>query len=362
MSQIDWTDSSTTPEGSEHRSSSSWRHYPWGTQVEFEGYKATFPARNGRVYGQINNAVRFKSGDLLFNVHPDNICYLFSQEIKRFTYVFELNWGPGTLLWSVAPDRNGNVFCTLSGIRTGTSITDAAFGNWGGIVVVNPRKHLLKTIAERGEIVDPYSIQVRPDGKLVIADFADFGGSGRIYSVDSVTGSIEILARGKYLLDPTCAFIDGENVLWIANGDQENQDGEIIALDLSTGERKTVYPREGNMSGALLGVYPVDDDYIIATKNEWDQRTHSAVILINKKTGEAEKLLQATNESPQFFSNIGSVLGTRLFTAECCNRELIEFDLRERKVIHRYDLSPIMHGHLGMRNSFDAISGVYAIP
>lgn len=355
-------DESVPPSQPVTRIRPQWTYFPWGTTVSYEGFQASFPSRYGRVYGQINNAVRFKSGDLLFNVHPDNICYHFSQQTKRFTYVFELDWGPGTFLWSVAPDRNGNVYCTLSGIRTAPPIVDADFGNWGAVAVVNPRKHMLKTIIEQGPIVDPYSIQI-VGSKLVIADFASFGGSGRVYTVDVLTGAVQILAEGDYLLDPTTAFIDDDDVLWIANGDQDHQDGEVVAIDLSSGQRRVVYPKQGPMSGALLGVFRAHDTrHVIATKNEWSQRTKSAVMLINKKTGKSKTLLSASEDEPKFFSTIGCVIGSTLWVAECCDRELLEFDLKQDRILNRYDLTPIMGGHRGMRNSFDAISGLYAVP
>jgi hypothetical protein len=340
-----------------------WNYTTKKTEVTFDGFTATFPPPTSRIYGQINKAVRFKSGDLLFNVHPTNVCFHFSQATKRFTYVFELDWGPGTFLWSVLPDQFGNVFCTLSGMRTAAPIVDSDFGNWGGIIAVNPRKHAMRTIAERGTVVDPYGLQLLPDGRLLVTDFTGFGASGTIYAVDPLNGHLEVLAQGNYLVDPTTSFIDDNQVLWIANGDQNGQDGEILSLDLKTKNLSTVFPRQGPMSGALLGVSKSHDPrFIIATKNEWDQRVKSAVMLIEKATGAATNLLQASEDNPQFFSTICCVVGTTLWTAECCNRELIEYDLARRVVLNKFDLTPIMGGYRGMRNSFDAISGFYAVP
>lgn len=359
----------TSATGSETNSPSSsaplpqWTFAADRTEVAFDGFRGSFPPLSNRVYGQINNAVRLAPGDLLFNVHPDNICYQFSPKTGAFTYVFELDWGPGSFLWSVRPDKHGNVFCTVSGMRTAPPIVDADFGNWGAVAVVNPRQHALRTIAERGKVVDPYSVQILDDGRLLVADFAGFSGSGNIYTVDPVSGHIDILAEGPFLTDPTSAFLDGDGILWIANGDQVKQDGEILAVDTKTGDTRTVYSRQGNMSGALLGVFPSHDErYVLATKNEWDQRVHSAVLLIEKATGAAQPILSATQDSPKFFSNVGAVIGNTLWTAECCDRELIEFDLQSLKEIKRHDLRPIMGGHRGMRNSFDAISAVYAVP
>src|SRR5262249_42967087 len=188
-------------------------------------------------------------------------------------------------------------------MHTPPPITDAEFGNWGGIAVVNPRKHILRTIVERGAIVDPYSIQVLGDGKLLIADFSSFGNSGQVYTVDPGTGAVKIMAASSNLIDPTSAFMDDDNVLWIANGDQDNQDGEILELDLVSQQQRVVFPKQGAMSGALLGVAKAHDDgYVIGTKNDWDQRTKSKVMLIEKKSGAAKPLLSGSEDVPQFFS------------------------------------------------------------
>jgi hypothetical protein len=124
-----------------------------------------------------------------------------------------------------------------------------------------------------------------------------------------------------------------------------------------------LFARQGRMSGALLGVCKSHDPrYVIAIKNEWDRRVHSVILLIEKATGMAIPLLAASEDNPQFYSTISCVIGNTLWTEECCNRELIEFDLVAKKVRQKYDMSPIMGGHLGMRNSFDAVSGFYPVP
>lgn len=343
-----------------------WEFSRTATTVSFDGFTAEFPPPTNRVYGQVNDAVRFASGDLLFNVLPDNICYHFSQRTKKFTFVFELHWGPGALLWSVCPDRNGNIFATISGMRTAPPITDVRLGNWGAIVAVNPRKRAMRTLAERGQVVDPYSLQVLPDGRLLTADFSGFrgeGSAGRVYFVDPFCGDIEVVAEGANMVDPTSAFIDAQGQLWVANGDQDQQDGEVLCFDLATGGSRVVFPRQGRMTGALLGVYPShDEEFLLATKNEWSNRTRSCVMLIDKSSGVGEKILTADDDNPRFYSTIGCTVGSTLWIAECVNRELIEYDLVERAIRATYDLSPIMRGHRGMRNSFDAVSAFYAVP
>jgi hypothetical protein len=340
----------------------TWNHTPVGSVLSYDGYRASFPSRGGgRIYGQINKAVRFEKGDLLFNVHPSNVCYHFSPKTKRFTYVFELEWGAGTMLWSVMPDAQGNVYCTLSGMKTTGPVVDAAFGNWGGIVVVNPRKHLLHKIIEAGTVVDPYSLQLLPDGRLLVADFCGFGRPGRVYKVEPATGGLEVVL-GEGLTDPTTAFEDSDGTLWIANGDQDEQDGELLAISKHK-KRRVVYPRQGPFSGALLGVCRAnDEEHVIATKNEWDERVHAKLFLIRKSDGRAEVLIQADEDNPMFFTNINAVVGDSLWFCECVNKELVQFDMKGRAVLAKYDLSPLMFGHRGMRNSFDSISGVYAVP
>lgn len=339
-----------------------WRQSRAERQVSFDGFTASFPPPTNRIFGQINSAVRFAPGDLLFNVIPDNICYHFSQVTRKFTYVFELDWGPGSFLWSVRPDRHGNVFASMSGMRTPPPITDASFGNWGGIIVVNPRKHAMRTLAERGTVVDPYSLQLLPDGQLLVCDFAGFGGSGRIYTVDALTGQLNVLVEGDFLRDPTSAYIDDGGTIWIANGDQTAQDGEVLCVERS-GARRIVSPSQGEMTGALLGVFPAHDPkYLLATKNEWANRTKTCILLVEKSSGTSKPILTADEDNPKFFSTLGCVIDDKLWIAECVGRELLEVGLPGGEVLNRIDLRPIMGGHCGMRNSFDSISAIYAVP
>ncbi|MBZ9803456.1 hypothetical protein LB564_17000 [Mesorhizobium sp. ES1-6] len=221
----------------------------------------------------------------------------------------------------------------------------------------------MRTLIERNLVVDPYSIQILADGRLLICDFGGFEGSGRVYTVEPLNGHLQVVVEGANLIDPTSAFMDGDGQIWIANGDQNDQDGEVLCFDPAAGTQRVVYPREGNMSGALLGVFPAHDpDFLLATKNEWANRVNTCVLLINKVDGTARKILSGSEDIPKFFSTKGCVVGSTLWIAECVNRELLEVDLPSGNIISRTDLRPIMGGHCGMRNSFDAISAIYDVP
>jgi hypothetical protein len=198
---------------------------------------------------------------------------------------------------------------------------------------------------------------------LLACDFNGFAGGGQVYVVDPISGQVEVVADGANLIDPTSAFQDDEGIVWIANGDQLQQDGEVVGFDPKRGESRVLYPREGPMSGALLGVFPAHDPgFLIATKNEWANRTKSCVMLIDKVSGAASKILTATENEPKFYSTKGCVIGNDLWVAECVDRELLCVSLPGGEVKDRIDLTGIMGGHCGMRNSFDSISAIYPVP
>lgn len=340
-----------------------WKLSTKETIVEFDGFSASFSPPSRRIYGQINRAARLEPGDLVFNVQPDNICYSFSRRTRKFTYVFEAAWGPGTLLWCTCPDSNGNIYASMSGMRTSPPIVEADFGNWGGIFVVTPRNEVMRTLSERDPIVDPYGLQLLPDGRLLVADFSGFGGTGRVYTLNPLNGHTEVIASGNNLVDPVSAYVDDQGVLWIANADLDAVDGEILSVDLNSGATRVVFPRRGEMSGALSGVFAAhESEYVLAASNDWPDRVNTSVFLVEKESGSPTTILQADEANPLNVSNIGAVVGDKLWIAECVNRELLEIELPSGKVTDRVDLTPIMGGHCGMRHSFDAISAIYAVP
>ncbi len=314
------------------------------------------------IIGQCNEAGVLRPGHLLITVLPSNCCYQVDPETGSITYLFELNWGPGTLLWHAVPDRRGYIYCTLSGIRTPPPVVDAEFGKWGGIVRVNHLDRDIRTIAERGQVIDPYGIDLTDDGRLLIADFADFGGTGSLYFIDLRSGELRVFAQGGRLIDPVSAVLDDDGSIWVANGDHNSQDGEVLHI-LPDGNQDVVVPRHGPNSGALLGVVRgPHKDQLIAVKNDWNSRVNSRVMLVNKHTKEVTNLLEASEDARKFFCTLPVVSGHNLWVVECCNKILMKYDILDRRVVKEFDLTPVMGGHRGMRNSFDGVPGVSIVP
>lgn len=315
-----------------------------------------------RVYGQCNTAGLLKPGHLLVVTLPQNVCYQVDPKSGEFTYLFELNWYKGSFLWCVACDKFGDIYCTMSGLASPPPITNSTFGTWGAIVKVNHRKPSVKALAESKDIVDPYGIQIINDTSLLVSDFGNFGGSGSVYTIDKYSGAFELVANGGRLKEPTSAFMDIDGNIFVANGDQDDQDGEVVKLDVNR-KQSVVVPREGHRAGALLGVIPGhNDDHIIAVRNEWDHRMNTKIQLVNKLTLESTTLLSANPNERKFFNTVPVCHNGNLWVAECVQKEILCFDVEKRKITKRIDLSKVMGGYRGMKNSFDAVPCIAVVP
>lgn len=332
------------------------------------GYREWFDSiarsRELRVYGQFDTAAQLKPGHLLVVTVPMNVCWQFDPTTGDFRYLFELNWDRGSLLWRVVCNEAGEMYCTMSGLASSPPIVDTAFGTWGAIVRANHRTRKITTLAVSGSgpVVDPFGLQILEDGRLLITDFNDFGGTGSIYKLDPSTGVIDVIAKGGRLQDPTNSWADRNGVIWVANGDQENQDGEVIGIR-PDGTQSVLIPREGPDSGAVLGIWGSNHpDEVIVSRNEWDRRIKSRVVVANTQTGEVTTLLEGSPEHPQFFGTVGDVIGDTMWVAECCDKHIIEYDLQNRRVRNRHDLSRVMGNYRGMRDSFDSVPSISIVP
>ena len=57
-------------------------------------------------------------------------------------------------------------------------------------------------VSSFGQLVDPNSVAVAPDGSLIVADAGSFGGTGTIFRIDPTTGAQSVITTGGYLIDP----------------------------------------------------------------------------------------------------------------------------------------------------------------
>ncbi len=324
--------------------------------------------------GLFNQAARLKPGHLLVVHLATNACFQVDPESGQPEYLFTISHEQTPFLWRVLASPEGEIYCTLSGVRRQDSPTkDAAFGLAGAVVRLNTRLAEIDVVSAGSELADPCGMQILDETRLLVCDFSGFGGTGSVYTVDRLTGEVERLAEGGLLADPVSAYRDENGTIWVANsymhytyghrgGVIEKDDGEVLAIT-PDGRQRVVVPRESPATGSIVGIHGAHDPaYVIAVKGDWPVMETGAVLLIEKKSGAIEVLLSASPDEPRFYSTHVGVDGHILWVGESYRKELLGYDLANRKVVHRFDLSGVMGRWHGVASSFEGIESVSVVP
>jgi DNA-binding beta-propeller fold protein YncE len=109
----------------------------------------------------------------------------------------------------------------------------------GAIFRVDPATGALTTVASGSPFLEPFGIDVAPNGQIILADEeADalpMTDSGSIFRVDPASGAKTTLATGPPLIDPVgVAITPGGDQAFIVD-DGAGQTGVLYRLDLATG-------------------------------------------------------------------------------------------------------------------------------
>src|ERR1043165_6252502 len=192
-------------------SSSAVRYEPGSTP----GHGQDRPAG---VFGIFSHAARLKPGHLLLVMLGKLACYQVDPESGAIEYICSLGHEQSPFIWRALVDRDGFIYCTMSGVKDpGSPTRDAIFGMAGAVLRIDHRHADIQAIATGATIVDPCGMQLVDNGQLLVCDFNGFGGSGQVYLVDPTTGEARTVAEGGLLKDPVSAFRDEDGVIWVAN-------------------------------------------------------------------------------------------------------------------------------------------------
>ena len=336
--------------------------------------ETTAAGESAGVSGLFNQAARLKPGHLLVVFLAHNACYQVDPDNGEIEYLFTLTHEQSPFLWRVVAVRDGSMYCTLSGIRnTDLPTQDAVFGMAGAVLRLEHRLAKITVVAAGDDLQDPCGLQVVDDKELLVTDFSGFGGTGRIYTVDRLTGRVRTVAQGGLLADPVSAFQDDGGTLWVANsymhytypsrgGVIEKDDGEILAIT-SDKRQRVVYARQSPPQGSIVGMNASNDPgKVIAIKGDWPVMETGGVLRVDKSSGAVDVLLSASPQEPRFYSTHVGVKGDVLWVGESYRKEIIGYDLKKKKVAKVLDFSGVMGRYRGVGSSFEGIESVSIIP
>jgi hypothetical protein len=359
----DWNPLAVPTDASEYRGSEPVRMHPWKRHVgssdqKWEPAEVTF-----------NNPGAFlKPGHLLVTWQRDKSCYQIDPDTGRIEFLFTIGRKSGLFIWRALVDETGTIYCSYSGRIEGEEpFRFAGLGYHGGVIAfehreLSPEMPWLPTVryVAGGEIVDPIGFQRLADGRFLIAEMDDWGRSGSVFFIDGDGQHKRVVASGGRLVDPVKAVADPDDVVWIANGNQITQDGELLRVD-PHGHQTVVVPKRGHFSGCMVDVlHTADAGELVVIRDNLPRLDNSSVEIVEKSTGRSRVLVKAEPGRSRFFSQ-GDVAGNILWVAESVEAKLLRIELDSGR-IDEIDLSSLLGGARGVRSSFGVLESVSVVP
>jgi|GEM_PF-4584728 len=305
-----------------------------------------------------NQAATLKEGNFL--ILYDESCYQLDPNTGEYTFLFELHKVPRTILWTAIADFEGNIYCTASGeISPKTPQEFITFGEWGGLFKVNYKEDKLQKI---GNFVDPLGIEFTSNNNLLVADFNGFGGTGKIWEINVVSGTQRVILEGWPFVDPQGVHLDNDGVYWISNGMHDQFNGNIIRAEPGK-EMEVFWEQKGTTPGTVISVFPSNtDSKIITVTVDWPMMATSKVVELDKKTGKAEILLTASPDSPKIYGPNFVIVDDILWMPETYEKKILGFNLKTKKIVKEIDTSPITGSMKGLTDPFTFIEYLSVIP
>ncbi|MES0030399.1 hypothetical protein [Mesorhizobium sp. M0040] len=311
-----------------------------------------------------NYATRPKPGHIIFTMQYDNTCYQLNPSSGVIEFLFEVRQLRKPFLWRAVSDGRGILYASVGGGRFRHGPYDyAVMDRWGGIFSIDFRSQAVKIISVGQHLLMPCFVDILDEDNLLCCGTSDFNSSGAVYSINVRSGAQRFVYSHPRLRDPVSASYDESGDLWIANSDQNTQDGELIRVS-PNGEVKAVVPFSGTNTGAVCGVcIPRNDEGVVITKMNWPYMIGGLIAQVSRAGGEIEPIMSSTGESPKFFSTGCAVEGDDVWFAENYSKRIIRYNLKKKNVVREYDVSSLLGGNYqGMRNSYMCVENLSVVP
>jgi Ca2+-binding RTX toxin-like protein len=178
----------------------------------------------------------------------------------------------------------------------------AAFGGGGGLIQVDPttgqQTPLSSNVSSiQGLFVDPVGIAIAHSGDLLVTDSSASGGGGAVIAVDRATGQQSLVSNDS--ISPTGLFvnpfgiaIERSGTILVADPDSpapvSGTNGAIIAVDPGSGAQKRITDNDHSQVGLFadpLGV-AIETPGTLLVANTAPAATANGVILVNRSSGQ----------------------------------------------------------------------------
>ena len=316
-----------------------------------------------------NARANMAPGKLLLGVQKDNSVHLFDPKTGDFEIFCRFETTP-MLLWRAVPAADGKIFVAMSGTRWPGHPTEVAFGQGGAIFHVDNKEEVFSVVPGSDRLVDPGELVVQHDG-LIVVDFMGFGGSGKIYKINPITGDRSIIFEGEPLKEPVALALLPNGDFIIANafmryapvtgptGRKLKEMGALLRLDAATKGLSVLHDESDTPSGVIDSVAVDDQDsrFILYTRNDWPMQETGGLYSLNTETGE-RKLLKGATKDMSIFARVGPAIGDVAAVADSYNKILYTVDIKGAKVIEQWSLAPLLGPGRGMVTPLETVESL----
>jgi Ca2+-binding RTX toxin-like protein len=178
----------------------------------------------------------------------------------------------------------------------------AAFGGSGGLIRVDPATGQQTPLSNnalslQGLFADPVGVAVAHSGDLLVTDSSASGGGGAVISVDPETGqqslvSNNAISQTALFVNPFGIAIERSGTILVADPDSpapvSGTTGAIIAVDPGTGAQKLITDNDNSQTDLFadpLGV-AIETPGTLLVANRAGDPTANGVILVNRSSGQ----------------------------------------------------------------------------
>ncbi|HEX6292803.1 MAG TPA: hypothetical protein VFZ66_26700 [Herpetosiphonaceae bacterium] len=221
-----------------------------------------------------------ESGDLLVTDQSSNRIMLVREGQSR-PYLDVSSWC-NAHLWDTATNSDrSRLYVSMSGMRGPTANHIGVAGTAAVLEIDTTTGNLLRAFTAydavsglpyQDRMLDLAGLVVTPDDKRVlVCDFNNWQGNGKVIAIDLGSGDISILTDG--LDQPSTLSVDGPDHVLVANTRQPHgkaSGGQIIRVNIHTGEKEEIAEITG-VDASLIGVVRLPDGSFAGTMSEGTQ-------------------------------------------------------------------------------------------
>ncbi len=282
-------------------------------------------------------------GDLLVTDQASNRIMLLRNGQSR-PYLDVSSWC-NAHLWDTATNADrSRVYVSMSGMRGPTANHIGVAGSAAVLEIDAQTGNLLRAFTAydavsglpyQDRMLDLAGLVVTPDNqKVLVCDFNNWQGNGKVIAIDLNSGDISILTDG--LDQPSTLSIDGPDHVLVANTRQPHgkaSGGQIIRVNIHTGEKEEIAEISG-VDASLIGVVRLPDGSFAGTMSEGTQE--KCVVFHLDSTGKHRNIW---HPQPGFLGSGISTDGSSLWVAETLRSRVYElnFDGTIKQHVQVYD-------------------------